>query len=265
MSIFKNNNINNPFGVPNTGNPDFPGFVEAYLSEEDAKRVAKLLGKKDKGNPSTPDIDLESAMSDEEKEILEAVEEERLDPLKRIISWAKKYNLGNENWVKENFEFNDDGTVICNTSLELNSMTKPDFPKSIKYVAGSLFLNGLTSAVGLNLPKKIEWNLSLNSLTSAEGLELPKEIAFNLYLNNLTSAKGLKFPNDIHHLSLNGLTSVEGLNLPKGIRNLYLNGLTSAVGLDLTNIKVWGFIYLEKVPNNEKQDLCEKYPNLRIV
>ncbi len=395
MSIFKNNNINNPFGVPNTGNPDFHGFVEAYLSEEDAKRVAKLLGEGGEQNPSTPDIDLESVMSDKEKEILEAVEKERLDPLKRIIAWAKKYKLGDEDWVETYFEFNDDGSVVCNTDLSLTFVIESDFPEIIKYVRGSLFLdigflasveglelpdeiegnllliigltsakglklpgkiggdlslnnltsteglelpeeiggnlslNGLTSAKGLKLPDKIGRDLSLNKLTSAEGLELPKEIIGNLSLNSLTSVEGLKLPDKIGwnlslnkltsavglelpeeigkslslngltsveglelpdkigtHLSLNGLTSAKGLKLPKKIVDLSLNGLTSAKGLKLpkkiegdlylngltltkdlklTNIKIKGYIHLDKIPYYEKQKLRKKYPDLKIV
>ena len=256
MSIFKNNSIDNHFDAPNTGNPDFPGFVEAYLSEEDAKRVAKLLGKKDEGNPSTPDIDLESAMSDEEKEILEAVEEERLDPLKRIISWAKKYNLGNEDWVETYFEFNDDGSVACHTGLYLNSMTEPDFPESIKYVNGYLSLDGLTSAEGLELPKIIEGDLFLNGLTSAEGLKLPDEIGGYLSLNGLTSAKGLELPKIIEGgLYLNGLTSAKGLNLPDKIKwDLSLNKLTSAVGLKLPK-EIEGDLYLNGLTSAEGLEL----------
>ncbi len=98
-------------------------------------------------------------------------EEKRRDLLQQITTWAEKYNLGDEDWVEENFEFNDDGSVICNTDLELNSMTEPDFPESIKYVLGSLYLDGLTSAEGLELPDEIEC-LSLDGLTSAEGLDL---------------------------------------------------------------------------------------------
>ena len=267
MSIFKNNNINNPFGVPNTARPNLGALASKILSDRDAARFKSILGKKDEGNPSISASGLEEAMSDEEIEELKTVEEERRDPLKRIIAWAKKYNLGDEDWVKENFKFNDDGSVICIADLDLDSMTEPDFPESIKSVNGSLSLNGLTSAEGLELPKEIGWSLCLNDLTSAKGLKLPEKIGGYLSLESLISAKGLNLPDTIgESLFLDSLTSAEGLELPKGIGgDLILNSLTSTVGLDLTNIKVWGFIYLEKVPNNEKQDLCEKYPNLRIV
>ncbi len=164
-------------------------------------------------------------MSDGEKEILEAVEEERRDPLKQIIAWAKKYNLGNENWVEENFEFEDDGTVICNTSLRLDSMTEPDFPESIKYVHGDLFLDGLTSAVGLKLPKRVGWHLLLNGLTSAKGLKLPDKIGGSLFLNVLNSVEGL----------------------------------------ELTDIDIEGTIFLRDVSDDEKDKLSEEYPYLNIV
>jgi len=154
-------------------------------------------------------------------------EEKRRDLLQQITTWAEKYNLGDEDWVEENFEFNDDGSVICNTDLELNSMTEPDFPESIKYVEGNLYLDGLTSAEGLKLP---------NSMS-------------NLYLNGLTSAEGLELPDEIECLSLNGLTSINGLKFNS---------------LKLTGIKIECTIFLKKVPNEEKEELREKYFNLRI-
>ncbi len=290
MSIFKNNNINNPFGVPNTARPNLGALASKILSDRDAARFKSILGEEGEQNPGNSSIEdilvsgLEGIMDNEERKKLEE-EKERRDPLKRIIAWAKKYDLGDENWVKKYFEFEDDGTFICNANLKLDSMTEPDFPESIKYVNGSLSLNGLTSAVGLNLPDKIEYSLYLNNLTSAEGLNLPDEIK-DLYLNGLTSTKDLNLPDKIGgSLALNGLTSAEGLNLPDEIKDLYLNGLTSAVGLklpkeiertlslkgltsaeglDLTYIEVGGFIYLEKVPNNEKQELRKKYYGLNI-
>ena len=271
MSIFKNNSINNPFEAPNTGNPDFFGLFEAYLPEGDVKKVKSVLGKEDEQDPSNPNITdipangLEGAMSDEEIEKLKIAEEERLDPLKRIIAWAKKYYLGDEDWVKENFEFNDDGSVICNTDLDLDFITELDFPEIIKYVRGYIYLNSLISAKGLKLPDKIEGNLFLKSLTSAEGLKLPDKIEGDLFLKSLTSAEGLNLPDKIYNLFLSGLTSAEGLKLPKEIRgSLFLNRLTSTKSLDLTDIEVRGYIYLDKVPEDEKQKLSEKYPNLLI-
>ena len=180
-------------------------------------------------------------MNEEEIKRLKKLSEIREIP-KQIIAWAEKYDLGDEDWVEENFEFEDDGSVICNTDLDLDFITELDFPESIKYVHGDLSLNGLTSAEGLKLPREV-YNLSLDGLTSAEGLELPKTIKF---------------------LFLNDLTSIEGLKLPETIEGLYLNGLTSAEGLDLTDIKIGSIVYLEKVPNNEKQELRKKYPNLWI-
>jgi len=115
------------------------------------------------------------------------------------------------------------------------------------------------------LPKKIGWNLFLNGLTSAKGLKLPRKIR-TLCLNNLTSAEGLELPEEIEfNLELNGLTSALGLTLPKKIDSLYLDGLTSAKDLKLTNIKIEGYIYLDKIPYYEKQELRKKYPNLSIV
>jgi len=220
-------------------------------------------------------------------EMKKAKEKKRHDLLQQIVAWARKYDLGDEDWVEKNFEFNNDDSLICNTSLYLDSMTEPNFPKSVKYMKDDLSLNGLISAEGLNLPKEIGGNLFLNGLISAEGLNLPKEIGGNLFLNGLISAEGLNLPKKIGgDLSLNGLISAESLSLPDEIKwSLYLNslisaeglklskkigggvfldGLISAEGLDLTNIGFGGVVYLRKLPNKEKQELCKKYPNLWI-
>ncbi len=250
MSSFENNNINNPFGVPNTARPNLGALASKFLSARDAEQLKNLFknkGGQDSSNPSITDIPanvLEKAMGDEERKKLEE-EKKRRDIPKQIIAWAEKYNLGDKVWVKENFEFNNDGSVICNTDLNLNFMTEPDFPESIKYVKGYLFLDGLTSAKGLNLPDEIGGSLTLDGLTSTEGLKLPYKVGASLRLDSLTSA--------------------EGLNLPKEIGyTLILNGLTSIKGLELTGIKVGSAIYVNNVPDVEKYELHEKYPDLKV-
>jgi len=271
MSSFENNNINNPFGVPNTARPNLGALASKFLSARDAEQLKNLFknkGGQDSSNPSITDIPanvLEKAMGDEERKKLEE-EKERRDIPKQITTWAKKYKLGDEDWVEKYFEFNDDGSVICNTNLNLNFMTEPDFPESIKYVKGYLFLDGLTSATDLNLPDEIRGNLSLNRLTSITGLTLPNRIGGGLYLDGLTSATGLNLPDEIRgDLSLDGLTSAEGLKLPNLIgEDLYLNNLTSIVGLELTDVAIGKYIYLKKIPYNEEKKLREKYPSLRI-
>ena len=71
------------------------------------------------------------------------------------------------------------------------------------------------------LPKKIEGSLSLDGLTSAKGLNLPDKIGGWLYLNGLTSAKGLNLPDEIGRwLFLNGLTSAEKNKLRKKYPNI---------------------------------------------
>ena len=56
-----------------------------------------------------------------------------------------------------------------------------------------LYLDGLTSAVGLTLPTNVR-DLSLDGLTSAEGLALPESVGGDLSLDGLTSAVGLTLP-----------------------------------------------------------------------
>jgi len=207
--------------------PDFPGLGDEFLSARDAEQLKNLFkneGGQDSSNPSITDIDLESVISKQERMKWD-LEKERRDIPKQIMAWAEKYNLGDEAWVKENFEFNNDGSVICNTNLYLDSMTEPDFPESIKLVNGHLFLNSLTSAKGLNLPKEIEGDLRLDGLSSAVGLDLPKEIGGALWLSSLTSSKGL----------------------------------------ELTDVNIKRHIVLGLMPRDEIEKLYKKYPTLNIV
>ncbi len=219
----------NPFIAPKTENPNFPGLGNKFLLAKDAKRYEDLLGKEeiqndqDKKNSSIS-TDLDVALKNEEMEKLKKTNEIR-EISKQIIAWAEKYNLGDKVWVEKNFEFNNDGSVICNTSLYLDSMIEPDFPKSIKRVNGVLSIDGLASAKGLNLPDIVSVSLFLNCLTSAKGLNLPKEIGGDIFLGSLISAEGL----------------------------------------NLTGIEVGGYIFLHKVPDGEKNKLSKKYPDLNIV
>ena len=85
--------------------------------------------------------------------------------------------------------------------------------------------------------------LNLYGLKSAEGLVLPENIGGGLDLNGLTSAEGLVLPKNIDgSLDLRNLTSAEGLVLPKNID---------------------GSLDLNRITSVEKEELKEKYPNLR--
>jgi hypothetical protein len=86
--------------------------------------------------------------------------------------------------------------------------------------------------------------LDLADITSAEGLKLPESVGGSLYLGSLTSAKGLELPKTIGgYLYLGGLTSAEGLKLPESIG---------------------GNLYLDDLSLEEKRNLKERYPNLKI-
>ena len=66
-----------------------------------------------------------------------------------------------------------------------------------KVYKGYLYLNSLTSAKDLKLPKEIGGGLYLSSLTNAKGLKLPEKIGGYLNLCSLKSARGLKMPEKI--------------------------------------------------------------------
>ena len=62
---------------------------------------------------------------------------------------------------------------------------------------GDLYLSGLTSGEGLQLPLSIGGSLYLSGLTSGEGLQLPSSIGGFLYLSGLTSGEGLQLPSSV--------------------------------------------------------------------
>ena len=113
----------------------------------------------------------------------------------------------------------------------------------------SLYLNSLTNAEGLKLPKSIgEW-LDLRSLTNAEGLKLPESIGGSLDLRSLTNAEGLKLPKSIGEwLDLRSLANADGLKLPESIGDgIYLNSLINTDGFKLPK-SIGGYVYY--VPKN---------------
>ena len=88
-----------------------------------------------------------------------------------------------------------------------------------------------------------------------------------LNYDHITSVKDLpKLPQEIgESLWLNGLTTAEGLKLPQKIsRSLYLIGLTTAKGLKLPQ-KICGDLCLENLPEQEKEQLRKKHPDLEII
>ncbi|MBI4437793.1 hypothetical protein HY631_02475, partial [Candidatus Uhrbacteria bacterium] len=99
--------------------------------------------------------------------------------------------------VHDTFIFHSDGSVETEGNLDFHDKPPVRLPDSLVRVGGNLYLNGLTSAEGLTLPREIRGYLSLNGLTSAEGLVLPREIHGRLFLNGLTSAQGLVLPEKV--------------------------------------------------------------------
>jgi len=86
---------------------------------------------------------------------------------------------------------------------DLISISKEEALKGgIEFHYGSLYLESLTSAEGLTLPKKINGSLDLGRLTSAEGLTLPETINGRLYLGSLTSAEKNKLLSQYPHLKI---------------------------------------------------------------
>ena len=238
--------LENPFLPSHGAKPDLSALAEqGFLSSDDVAKLRELESQKNRSSEfgirhSMSDVSLKEGMSAQERGSLKESQEASR---KELIEWAAKWDLGDEDWVDEKFDFQPNGTAICNGDLVLSKITEPDFPKHIVEVKGDLNLFRLTSAEHLKLPTTIGGDLDLSSLTSAEHLKLPATIGGDLYLNNLTSAEHLTLP-----------TTIGG--------SLYLNSLTSAEHLELTDIA--GGVFLRRLSEEKKQQLREKYPHLSI-
>ena len=127
------------------------------------------------------------------------------------------------------------GIIYHHGDLYLRGLTTAEGLQLPKRIGGFLNLSSLITAKNLQLPERIEGFLDLRGLTTAEGLQLPKYVGGYLDLSKLTTAKGLDLPEHIGGgLDLRGLTTAEGLELPEHVEgDLYLNGLTTAEGLEL--------------------------------
>ena len=80
-------------------------------------------------------------------------------------------------------------------------------------------MDGLKTAIGLNLPSTLSGSLSLNGLTNTVGLTLPLKIGDYISLNGLKSVVGLKLPDKYDNtIYLNGMTSAAGLIQPKNFK-----------------------------------------------
>ena len=150
--------------------------------------------------------------------------------------------------------------------LYLSGLTSAEGLELPETIGGNLYLDGLTSAEGLKFPENVGGDLYFDSLTSAEGLKLPENIDGYLDLSGLTSAKGLKLPRTVGgDLDLESLTSAEGLEFPETVGgDLNLSDLTSAEGLELPE-NVGGDLNLSGLTSAEIERLREEYPQLSII
>jgi len=191
--------LKNPFKESLSADPNLSTLAEqGFLSKSDVAKLRELEGQKDRSSKfdvqsSLSDVSLKEGMSVEERIISQEIEHSRKD----IIEWAKRNNLGDDEWVKENFEFDPDGSVICNADINLYHQTEPDLPRCIKEVNGNLWFGG-TSATGLNLPQIIRGWLYLNNFTTAEDLiltDIKGPIFLNCIPRNEMQQLRQKYPN----------------------------------------------------------------------
>jgi len=149
---------------------------------------------------------------------------------------------------------------------EISLTTEEALSGGIVFHYGDLMdLWKLQTAEDCELPMNMSGTLHLGNVKTTKGLRLPQYIGGDLYLGSLVTAEDLVFPKIIGgQLSLRGLETTKGLNLPKYIGGcLDLVSLETAGDLELPDF-VGGDVYLNNLPQQEKQKLREKYPNLKI-
>ena len=213
----------NPFKQSSDTPADLSALAEqGFLPPEEIAKLKELEGRRNRSSEfgirsSVNDVSLKEGMSAKERRKLQ---ESKEDIRQKLIDWSAQYKLGDENWVDETFEINEDNTVICLGYLDLSEMIDSDFPPEIIEVRAGLYLDSLESAVGLTLPKKVFGGLYLNNLKSAEGLVLPDTIEHDLDLGRLASIDGLELTDIGGSVWLNIITKAELQELREKYPNL---------------------------------------------
>ena len=181
--------INNPFNP----SPEAPTHLSAlaeqgFLPPEEVAKLKELEGQKNRSSEfgirsSLSDISLEEGYTAEERNKKESQETIR----EGIIVWARVFELGDDLWVDQYFEFNDDGTAVCIYSLNLQNKGITYFPKGITEVQGDLKLSGNKIKKLDNMPSVIDGDLDLSNNPLSEILAMPAYVDGDLYLSDIAA------------------------------------------------------------------------------
>ena len=134
--------------------------------------------------------------------------------------------------------------VIGNIRLDDYILSREEINFPEEEVTGTLQLKAGIIEGSIKFPKKVGALFIDNIETSEQLIILPEEVRSSLFLSNLKFAKNIKFPKKVGgNIFLGSLTSVDGLELPE---------------------KVGGIVELPSLPDDEKEQLKLKYPNLKF-
>ncbi len=195
---------------------DDPALVEEVFDAATADEMRQLTGIGEQGEQRGVDggLNLSRAESATITEAEESLVEERRS---EYILWAEGIKMDKE-WIDDNFIFNTDGTVVCETDIPMTLRKNTTLPPGLIEVKGNLLLGSCNYENLVNLPRVVRGNLNLsqNPLTSLRGL--PEEIHGNLIItdSNISSLEGLSstIVGDLV-LAYNPIVSLE--ELPKSI------------------------------------------------
>jgi hypothetical protein len=159
-----------PFKDYSNAKPDFPGLGKSFLSAEDVEHMRELdrpasLAPRPTSGRKSPLIkgDLEGfrltdAFTPVERGQLEK-EKELRKTRQNLIKWADEYGFDGENWVDEEFDFNPDGTAVCNGALNISGLGVEYLPKGLVEVRGNLDLSHTPLKNLKDIPKIIGGSL----------------------------------------------------------------------------------------------------------
>jgi len=154
-------------------------LVEQVLGSAEAAEMGELLGKTDsstsRSQPQGLELSADETVATSEAEV-DLSKERRAE----YLDWADEFKI-DERWIRENFVFHTDGTVIVEGDFDISNV-KGDvtyLPDGLKEVRGNFSVSG--------------W-VSLNSCSRLEDFQyIPKDIGgdLNICYFNIPSTRGL--------------------------------------------------------------------------
>jgi len=196
--------------------PDDAALIEGVLGSQVAKEMKELAGAGKKGAKPKK---IELSLSDDEAKATKKKEIEATPEKKRqeYVEWARKFGK-DEEWIHDNFIFNNNGRVGLMKDIELDGTGFESFPPEL-YCVGEI-------------------NISLDSNLFKKIPDMPEGvIGLTLNNNQITQIENIPRSCKTLYICDSGITCVE--NIPDGMNDLVLDNNHITVISDIPDYLVF--------------------------